>query len=296
MSFNNILASNFNSSASIALVKANSLELLSLVRDLAVEKQIEWHLFDDEDTLINIFNEMAFDYTNYPITIHHSDDDKSAAHAACRSLSTGETNVLMKGLISSNVILKAVLNKEYDLLNQSLLSHVSLLDVPNYHKPIILSDAGMNIEPDIDKKIDIIKNTITVAHMLGIERPKVALISAVEKVNEKIASTVTNDIIVKSGRIENAIVDGPMQYDLAMSSRAAEIKQYDSPVAGDADILIMPHIDAGNILYKALITTAGAHGASIIVGLKVPFILTSRADSRQEKYNSIKLALKILTH
>lgn len=296
MNFDETLKCNSNNYASIALVRANSSELLSLVWDLTVNQTITWHLFDDEIGLIHTFKELGFDYTNYPITIHHCEDDRDCAQAAARFVAAGEANVLMKGLISTSIILKAVLNKELKLLKQNLLSHVALLSIPNYHKPIIISDAGMNIEPTIESKIKIIENTITVATMLGIEQPKVALISAVEKLNEKIASTVTNDTIVKAHYIKNAIIDGPMQYDLAVSKTAAEIKRYESPVAGDADILIMPHIDAGNILYKALTATAGAHAASIIVGLKVPFVLTSRADSKEEKYNSIKLAIKMLAN
>jgi Phosphotransacetylase len=202
----------------------------------------------------------------------------------------------MKGLISTSVILKAVLNKELKLLKQDLLSHIALFSLPNYHKPVIISDAAMNIDPDTETKIKIIENTITAAGKLGIKEPKIALISAVEKVNEKIASTVTNDTIVRACNFKQAIIDGPMQYDLALSKSAAEIKGYNSAVAGDADILIMPHIDAGNILYKALVTTAGAHVAGMIAGLKVPFVLTSRADSKEEKYNSIKLAIKMMEH
>lgn len=296
MNFDETLQSSFNTDASIALVRAGSEDLLELVRESALEHGIKWHLFDDERVLAEAFSTMEFDYSKHGVTIHHCTDDAACAEEAGRLISSGDANVLMKGLISTGVILKAVLNKELKLLDRKLLSHVALFSLPNYHKPVIISDAAMNIDPDAETKIKIIENTITVAEKLGIKEPKIALLSAVEKVNEKIASTVTNDTIVAGHNFENAIIDGPMQYDLAMSKSAAEIKGYDSPVAGDADILIMPHIDAGNILYKALITTAGAHVAGIIAGLKVPFVLTSRADSKEEKYNSIKLAIKMMKH
>lgn len=296
MNFDETLQSSFNTDASIALVRAGSEDLLELVRESALEHGIKWHLFDDERVLTEAFSTMEFDYSKHGVTIHHCTDDAACSEEAGRLISSGDANVLMKGLISTGVILKAVLNKELKLLDRKLLSHVALFSLPNYHKPVIISDAAMNIDPDAETKIKIIENTITVAEKLGIKEPKIALLSAVEKVNEKIASTVTNDTIVKAHNFENAIIDGPMQYDLAMSKSAAEIKGYDSPVAGDADILIMPHIDAGNILYKALITTAGAHVAGIIAGLKVPFVLTSRADSKEEKYNSIKLAIKMMEH
>lgn len=296
MNFDETLQSNLYSSASIALVRAGSQDLLDLVQGSALEHGIKWHLFDDQVLLKEAFIKMDFDYSKNGVIIHHCTDDSECASEAGRLISSGGANVLMKGLISTGIILKAVLNKELKLLNQELLSHVALFKLPNHHKPVLISDAAMNIDPDVETKIKIIENTINVAEKLGIKNPKIALISAVEKVNEKIASTVTNDTIVKAHNFENAIIDGPMQYDLAMSKSAALIKGYDSAVAGDADILIMPHIDAGNILYKALVTTAGAHVAGIIAGLKVPFVLTSRADSKEEKYNSIKLAIKMMEH
>lgn len=294
INFDSMLDYNRNTSQSIALVRANSKGLLEIVRETAEKHEIKWHLYDDESLLVNSFKEMAFDYQSYDIEILDVKGDTEAADQAAKAIHSGRASVLMKGLISTGTILKAVLNKELDLLDKKVLSHVALFDIPTYHKPIIISDAAMNIDVDNDKKVNIIENAIEVAENLNINKPKVALISAVEKVNEKIHSTVTNDTIVKADLFSNAIVDGPMSYDLAMSATASEIKGYKSEVAGDADILIMPHIDAGNVLYKALTVSAGARCAGIITGLKVPFVLTSRADTKLEKYNSIKLALQML--
>ena len=296
MNFDEILQIKPGTEASIALVRAVSEDLLELVIDTERELGIKWHLFDDEHMLKEMFKKINFDYTIHNISIHHSTNDQDAAAKAGQFIADGGAEVLMKGLISTSVILKAVLNKELKLLKQDLLSHIALFSLPNYHKPVIISDAAMNIDPNTETKIKIIENTIAAAGKLGIKEPKIALISAVEKVNEKIASTVTNDTIVRACNFKEAIIDGPMQYDLALSKSAAEIKGYDSAVAGNADILIMPHIDAGNILYKALVTTAGAHVVGMIAGLKVPFVLTSRADSKEEKYNSIKLAIKMMEH
>ncbi|CAM4166597.1 phosphate acyltransferase [Jeotgalicoccus halotolerans] len=296
MNFDEILQIKTGTEASIALVRAASDDLLELVIDTERELGIKWHLFDDEHKIKEMFKKINFDYTIHNISIHHSTNDQDAAAKAGQFIADGGAEVLMKGLISTSVILKAVLNKELKLLKQDLLSHIALFSLPKYHKPVIISDAAMNIDPNTETKIKIIENTITAAGKLGIKEPKIALISAVEKVNEKIASTVTNDTIVRACNFKEAIIDGPMQYDLALSKSAAEIKGYDSAVAGNADILIMPHIDAGNILYKALVTTAGAHVAGMIAGLKVPFVLTSRADSKEEKYNSIKLAIKMMEH
>ena len=296
MNFDEILQIKPGTEASIALVRAASEDLLELVIDTERELGIKWYLFDDEHKLKEMFKKINLDYTIHNISIHHSTNDQDAAAKAGLFIADGGAEVLMKGLISTSVILKAVLNKELKLLKQDLLSHIALFSLPNYYKPVIISDAAMNIDPNTETKIKIIENTIAAAGKLGIKEPKIALISAVEKVNEKIASTVTNDTIVRACNFKEAIIDGPMQYDLALSKSAAEIKGYDSAVAGNADILIMPHIDAGNILYKALVTTAGAHVAGMIAGLKVPFVLTSRADSKEEKYNSIKLAIKMMEH
>src|SRR5699024_9246403 len=202
---------------------------------------------------------------------------------------------LMKGIISTNTILKSVLNKSLKLLDQPLLSHIALFKLPSYHKPLIISDAAMNINPDEQMKISIIDNALRVAEKIGVTEPKVALISAVEKVNPKKESTVINQSIVDNHHFKNAVVEGPMSYDLALSKAAAEVKSYESKVAGDADVLIMPNIDAGNVLYKALTMSAGAHVAGLIIGLKAPFVLTSRADSKDEKLNSLKLAFQLLT-
>src|SRR5699024_3390813 len=202
---------------------------------------------------------------------------------------------LMKGIISTNTILKSVLNKSLKLLDQPLLSHIALFKLPSYHKPLIISDAAMNINPDEQMKISIIDNALRVAEKIGVTEPKVALISAAEKVNPKIESTVINQSIADNHHFKNAVVEGPMSYDLALSKAAAEVKSYESKVAGDVDILIMPNIDAGNVLYKALTISAGAHVAGLIIGLKAPFILTSRADSKDEKLNSLKLAFQLLT-
>ncbi|WP_035855882.1 phosphate acyltransferase [Jeotgalicoccus marinus] len=294
INFDSMLNHNRSPSQSIALVRANSNELLEIVRETVEKHEIKWHLYDDESLLVNSFKDMGFDYQSYDIELHDVKEDTEAAGLAAKDIHSGRASVLMKGLISTGTILKAVLNKELDLLDKKVLSHVALFDIPTYHKPIIISDAAMNIDVDNEKKVNIIENAIEVAENLNINKPKVALISAVEKVNEKIHSTVTNDTIVKADLFSNAIVDGPMSYDLAMSATASEIKGYKSEVAGDADILIMPHIDAGNVLFKALTVSAGAHSAGIITGLKVPFVLTSRADTKVEKYNSIKLALQML--
>lgn len=286
---------NNTASKSIALVRANSLDLLEIVKETSTDSTVSWHLFDNKDGLEEAFKKLNFEWYDHRISIHHTESDEEAANAAAALIQTGQANILMKGIISTNTILKSVLNKSLKLLDQPLLSHIALFKLPSYHKPLIISDAAMNINPDEQMKISIIDNALRVAEKIGVTEPKVALISAVEKVNPKIESTVINQSIADNHHFKNAVVEGPMSYDLALSKAAAEVKSYESKVAGDVDILIMPNIDAGNVLYKALTISAGAHVAGLIIGLKAPFVLTSRADSKDEKLNSLKLAFQLLT-
>ncbi|MCD2136921.1 phosphate acyltransferase [Salinicoccus halitifaciens] len=261
--------------------------------------QISIHLVDDETRLNRLLGVMDEKYLDHPdIYIHGAQSDVEAADKAAALVADGTCDILMKGAVSTSVILKAVLNKAHGLVYNGFLSHVALFDLPNYHKGIILTDAAMNIAPGIKEKISIIDNAVDFAHSLDIQRPKVALLSAVEKINPKIVSTVESIDVIQSiynGNMREFIVDGPLQYDLAISKEAAAAKNIDSEVAGDADILVAPQIEAGNILYKSLVYSAGARVAAMVVGAKVPIVLTSRADSAEDKYNSICLAMKSLS-
>ena len=187
------------------------------------------------------------------------------------------------------------MNKEHDLIDSELLSHVAVFDLPNYHKPILLTDAAMNIAPGIEDKKQIINNAVDFALKLNIKMPKVAILSAVEKINPKIPTTLEAENIINSYNRDDSLIYGPLQYDLAVSKDAAATKGIRSEVAGDADILIAPQIEAGNILYKSLVYSAGARVAATILGAKVPIVLTSRADSAEDKHNSICLAMKSIS-
>jgi phosphate butyryltransferase len=217
-----------------------------------------------------------------------------AAAEAVRLVRSGDADVLMKGIVDTSVLLKAALNKETGIHGGCLVSHVAVMEVASYHKLLFVTDAAINIAPDVAAKLDIIGNAVRAAKALGVEVPKVALLAAVEKVNyDKMPATVDAAVIAqmaRRGQIHGCVVDGPLALDNAVSAESAELKRIASEVAGDADILVAPDIEAGNILYKCLLDLGGAKGAGIVMGAASPIVLTSRADSAETKLASIAFA------
>jgi phosphotransacetylase len=190
-------------------------------------------------------------------------------------------------------MLHAVLSKETGLRTDRLLSHVFVLEVPTYHKLLLISDAAININPDITQKASITQNAVDLAKRLGVERPKVAALSSVETINPNIPSTVHAACLSKMaerGQIKGAIVDGPLAFDNAISAEAAEDKGIDSPVSGDIDVLVVPDLDAGNILFKNLEYLASAKVAGVVMGASAPVVLTSRSDPPKARVFSLALA------
>jgi phosphate butyryltransferase len=223
-------------------------------------------------------------------------DNERAAEIAVRMVSENHADIVMKGHLGTSCLLKAVLNKEWGLRSGDLLSHLALFELPSYHKVLSLTDAAMNIAPDFKAKISILKNAINFLRSIGIEKPKVAMLSAVETINPDLKSSMEAAAIAKMaerGQIENCIVDGPFALDNAISKKSAEIKKIISPVAGDADLLIGDDIDASNAIYKSFIYFGQAKCAAVIVGAKAPIVLTSRADNDDIKLNSITLAAAV---
>ena len=218
----------------------------------------------------------------------------ASAAKAVELVRTGRAGFLMKGIIDTAPLLKAVLNKETGINAGHLASHVAVMEVPTYHKLLVITDAAINIAPDLQGFVDIINSAVTVSRALGTKLPKVAILAAVEKVNaEKMPCTVTAAILTqmnRRGQIKNCVVDGPLALDNAISAESVRIKKIVSEVAGDADILVVPNIEAGNILYKCLLDLAQAKGAGIIMGAAKPVVLTSRADTAETKLASIALA------
>ncbi len=217
----------------------------------------------------------------------------AAAETAVALARAGKVRMLMKGKIHTDELLGPVVLQATGLRTERRLSHVFALDVPTYPKPLLISDAAINIFPDLETKADIIRNAIDLAHALGISLPKVALLSAVETVTPKIPSTVEAAALCKMagrGQITGALLDGPLAFDNAISKSAARTKGIRSDVAGDADILIVPDLEAGNMLAKQLIYLAGADAAGIVLGARVPIVLTSRADGVMSRLASAAIA------
>jgi phosphotransacetylase len=216
-----------------------------------------------------------------------------AAAAAARLCRDGAAQALMKGSLHTDELMAAVVAREAGLRGTRRISHVFAMDVPSYHKPLFVTDAAINIAPDLMTKADIVQNAIDMLHALGNPLPKVAILSAVETVNPKIPGTLDAALLCKMaerGQITGALLDGPLAFDNAISRAAARIKKIASPVAGDADVLVVPDLEAGNMLAKQLSYLAGADSAGIVLGAKVPVILTSRADSVASRLASIALA------
>lgn len=222
----------------------------------------------------------------------------AAAEQAVDLVRRGKLDALMKGSLHTDEIMGAVVRKIDGLRTERRVSHVFVFDAPSYCKPLFVTDAAINIYPSLDDKRDIVQNAIDLAQALGVERPKVAILSAVETVDAKILSTVDAAALCKMadrGQITGALLDGPLAFDNAISPEAAQSKNIVSPVAGDADILVAPDLEAGNILAKQLVFLAGAEDAGLVLGARAPIILTSRADDVRSRVASCALA-KIYAH
>jgi len=221
----------------------------------------------------------------------------AAVSAAVELARTGKVQALMKGALHTNELMHAVLAKESGLQTERRVSHVFVMDVPTYPRPLFITDAAINIAPDLADKRDIVQNAIDLAHARGIQTPRVAILSAVETVYPKIASTVEAAALCKMaerGQISGAIVDGPLAFDTAVSAVAAKVKGLVSPVAGNADIFVVPDLVAGNMLAKQLEYLADAQVAGIVLGARVPIILTSRADGTLARMASCALAVLLV--
>ena len=237
---------------------------------------------------------IKFDISN--IRIIEEEDAMIASQKAVKLIRDGEAEILMKGLVSTGVLLRAVLNKETGLRKGATLSHVALFETPFYHKLLGVTDAAMNVDPCLEDKIEIIKNAVEAFHGLENSNPKVAIVGSVETINPKMEATMhaaTISMMNYRKQIKGCIIDGPLAIDNAVSKKSAELKGITSDVAGDVDIILAPNIDGANILYKSLNFLGGAACAAVIMGAAVPIVLTSRADSEKTKFLSIALAATI---
>jgi len=276
----------------IAVACAEDTEVLKAVEKAREIGLIEAILIGNSEEINSLLKNLGIKEQNYEIIDER--DVKKAALIAAKLVSEGKAQILMKGLIGTADFLKAVLNKEMGLRTGRVLSHIGLFETKNYHKLLLVSDSAMNIAPDLETKKNILENVVRVGRSLGVEKPKVACITAVEKVNPKMTCTLDAKTLVDlnmANEIDNCVIGGPFALDNAISKEAAEHKGIVHPVAGDADILLMPNIESGNVLYKSLVFLSKAKVAGVIAGSKAPIVLTSRADSDEAKLSSIALAV-----
>lgn len=222
----------------------------------------------------------------------------ASAAKAVELIRQGRAEILMKGSLHTDELMSAIVSREGGLRTGRRISHVFIMDVPTYHKVLIVTDAAINIAPTLEDKVDICQNAIDLAVSLGLEKPKVAILAAVETVTSKMPATLDAAALCKMserGQIKGGILDGPLAFDNAINTQAAETKGIKSPVAGDPDILLAPDLEAGNILAKQLSFLANADSAGMVLGAKVPVILTSRADSVRSRIASCAVA-KLVAH
>lgn len=273
----------------LSVAAAEDREVLLAIKDAVNKEVIQPILVGQADKIKSISNDINFELEG--ITIIDSPSIEESAKIAVELVSKQEADFVMKGLLDTSILLKSVLNKEYGLRTESLLSHVMIYQLENYHKLLILTDGGMNISPDYEQKEKILKNAIQAAKCLGIDEIKVACLAAKEKVNPKMQATVDARLLqeaCKEGKFgEGVIVEGPLAFDLAISKESSEIKGFKSEVSGDTDILLVPNIEVGNGIGKSFTYMANAKSAGIIMGAKAPVVLVSRADSHESKLYSI---------
>lgn len=254
-------------------------------------------LVGDKEEIEKIAKTIDMDLSDFEIV--DVKDVHEAALKAVEIVSSGKADMLMKGLVDSKTFLRCVLNKEVGLRTGNLMSHVAIFETEKFDRLLFLTDVAFNTFPTLEDKVKIINNAAKVAHAIGIEEPKVAAVCAVEVVNKNMPNTVEANALsemYKEGKFEGCIVDGPFALDNAISEEAAHHKGVTGPVAGNADILLLPDIEAGNIMYKTLTYTTNSKNGCILVGTSAPAILTSRADSSETKMYSIALASLVSSH
>jgi phosphate butyryltransferase len=255
------------------------------------ENIVEPILVGDEEAIRSVCKSNNYNIDGLRI-INEPDIEKSV-DVAVKLTNSKEADILMKGKVGTSILLHSVLNKDWGLRTGNLLSHFALFEVSTYHKVIAVTDVAMNIAPNLQEKIAIVNNSVACLNRLGYSMPKVAVLGAVEMVNENMEATLDAALLSKMNQrdqIRNCIIDGPLAFDNAVSLESALLKGIRSEVAGDTDLLLMPDIEVGNVLYKSLVFFAKAKVASIILGAIAPIVLTSRSDSEQAKFDSILLA------
>ncbi|CDG03053.1 Putative Phosphate butyryltransferase [Clostridium chauvoei JF4335] len=275
----------------VAVAVAQDEPVLEAVKAAQEREIADAILVGDKYEIIEISKKIGMDISKFEII--HEADPKKATLLAVKLVSSGTADMVMKGLIDTATFLRSVLNKEVGLRTGKLMSHVSVFEIEGIDRLVFLTDAAFNTYPDLKAKIQILNNSVNVAHACGIELPKVAPVCAVEVVNPDMPATIDASLLSKMndrGQIKGCLVDGPLALDNAISEEAAHHKGITSPVAGKADIILLPNIETANVMYKTLTYTSRSKNGGLLVGTSAPVILTSRADSFETKVNSIALA------
>lgn len=274
------------------VISASEDEQVLLAVKEAVEKNIVQPIFvGNKEKTLKICEEIKFDISKFDV--YNVNNPAKTSKVAVKLVRESNAQIIMKGLVGTADYLRAILDKENGLRTTKLLSHFGIFKIPAYHKLIGLTDAAQNISPTLEEKVFIINNSVDLLNRLGIEMPKVALLAAVETVNPKMPATIDASLITMMNRrkqIKNCIIDGPLAFDNAISLESAAHKSIESPVAGDADLLVAPNIEVANALYKSFTYFGSGTVAAIILGATVPIVLTSRSDSHRSKLMSIALA------
>lgn len=280
----------------VAVAAGQDPETISAIAWAVKEDVVKAIMVGEEKAILRVAEDRGIDPSLFEIV--SVVDEVTAAVEAVRLVREKEADMLMKGLVKTATYMKAVLDKNNGLLPKGgLLSHVALMEIPAYSKLLIISDAAIIPEPDLDEKIRILEYTIEVARALGVELPKVALVSATETISFKVQSSVDAAVITamtQRKQISGAIVDGPLALDVSLSREHCKVKGLESPINGEADILIFPNIETANTFYKSTTLLAKGTAASMVVGTTAPVILTSRTDSDDTKFYSIVLATKMV--
>lgn len=274
----------------ISVAQANDEDVLLAIKEATEKRIVQPYLFGDKKAIEKQVNRVGLSMKDIEII---NTDEENVANEAVKLVSNGEAEVLMKGMISTSSFLRAVVNKEFGLRTGRLLSHIAALEVPGLDRIIFVTDGGMNIQPSLEEKIDILKNGIDSLKALAYDDIHVAILSASEAVAHNMASTIDAAIICKMadrGQIPGAIIDGPLALDNIIDGEAALAKGIKSPVAGKADLILVPNIETGNVLGKSVTFLSKGHMAGIVAGAQAPIVLSSRADSMFSKLSSIALS------
>lgn len=278
----------------VAVAAGHQVEILLASLDAEVAGLAEVILVGDSASITRIATEEDFDISRMELI--HAPYPHEAAYEVMKLVSGGQADIAMKGRVETSDFLRAALSKELDLRTGRLFTHVAAFEIPEFDRLIFISDAGVVVAPDLEQKVQIVQNAILVAHGLGIDLPRVAVLAATEVVNPKIPTTLDAANLSKMadrGQIQGGLVDGPLALDNAISPESARIKGIKSDVAGHADILIAPDIEAGNVLAKAITYFAQGKMAGIVVGARCPLILPSRSDTREAKLVSLALGVML---